>query len=519
MGLAFLITLLAGLLRGSGLEGRPAGLFRDELEKGYNAYALAVEGGVVEFEVEPGAGPPIRWRRAPFLIDVMGVRTSAAYQYASIPFVRLWGLTARGTRAAAAAVGTLTVAVIGLLLLRLWPPGPALAATFWLAVSPWHYVFSRWALEGVFVPLAMALALAGLAAVEAGRLWGAALTGAALGFAFYAYAGAQPFILLWGAVLLVLYRSSVWRRPWSLAVGLASFLALAAPRALATFAPGGARRLESIAVWTAEDATPARVVLRVIGNYLEHFNPVFLFLRGDELPRHAIPGLGQLLLVDAVFLPVGLVVLLRRRPPLASALIAAFVCGPIGAAITRVGIPHGLRAFPMALPAAVISGVGIVACMEWLIRRGAAASASGAGPTFGSPARRGRLLAALVFLAAAAWAGRVYLAYWRLYGNDPAVREAFAHAERLAFEQAFAARGPNGRLSVNGFIPYAPYFVLFYGQLPPSETVRLGFEAQGIYLFDPTLATLAERRERLRPGDWLIDVTPAGPIALGGPLR
>ncbi|MCH8333983.1 hypothetical protein IIC65_08625, partial [Candidatus Sumerlaeota bacterium] len=97
------ILLVAAVIRFVDLENLPAGLFRDEAEKGYNAYALATSGGAVEFPVSEGRAGPIRWRRWPAVIDVMGVKTSALYQYASVPFVRLFGLGVGSTRMAAGA--------------------------------------------------------------------------------------------------------------------------------------------------------------------------------------------------------------------------------------------------------------------------------------------------------------------------------------------------------------------------------------------------------------------------------
>ena len=100
---------------------------------GGTTWALAKSGSVVEFPVDEArraAGE--RWRPFPLLIEVMGVKTSAVYQYASAPFVAAFGLSPASARMTAALAGTLAVAALGALLLALWPAPYALAAAFWL---------------------------------------------------------------------------------------------------------------------------------------------------------------------------------------------------------------------------------------------------------------------------------------------------------------------------------------------------------------------------------------------------
>ena len=81
---------------------------------------------------------------------------------------------------------------MGLLLLKIWSPVMALTVMLALALCPWHYVFSRWALQGIFVPFGMVGVLGGIAAIERERKWGFPLAGAAMGFIYYCYSGAQP---------------------------------------------------------------------------------------------------------------------------------------------------------------------------------------------------------------------------------------------------------------------------------------------------------------------------------------
>lgn len=611
-----LVVTLAGALRFSRLGELPAGFFRDEAEKGYNAYALLRSGGIVEFPRDRAAAPEtgIRLRRAPILADVAGVTTSLVYQYASIPFLAIGGLGVATTRMAAASAGTLAVALLGLLWLRIEsaregeskvegeatdatpaPPGspdreplPAwsasairllavLAPAVSLAMCPWHVVFSRWALQGIFVPVGMLGVLWGLFESRR-RPWGFPLAGASLAFVFYAYSGAQPFALLWGAALALLYRRELAARPISTAVGAALFLSVALPGLYVTFLAGGGARLDAVAVWNADDATPARVVARVAVAWLRHFDPRFLFVQGDSLPRHCVPGWGQLLVTDVVLAPLGAWTLWRGRHPLRGALAAALLCGPVGAAITHGHIPHALRAIPMAPVFAILSGVGFAPAMEWIAshadRRGVAGGAW-----------RGVRAFALASMLAAWWLVAGFAAHGRyehVQGASPEERtpsdqlsrvrlrafgprlddsfsdldmdeyeyqiEQFWHIRSLdAFEATYlpafeaasrgtlplradsirenavlrpddparARRPPEaGRVWVDGRIPFAAYFAMFAERMDPVALAERGFEAHGWFILPP------ERLERVgseyaRPGDWFVVLDERGRATSG----
>jgi hypothetical protein len=505
----FLIVLLAGLMRFVGLDHCPPGLFRDEAEKGYNAWALASTGGALDFSGGVGPGPAIRWRPWPWMIDVMGGKTSAIYQYAAIPFVRAGGLNVATTRMAAAAVGTLTVALLGLLLWRAWGAWPGLTAAAWLALCPWHLVFSRWALEGIFVPCFLVLTLAGLWGIERGRRWGEPLAGAALGWLFYSYSGAQPFVIAWGICLLILYRRAIHWKAWPCWLGLALFLLPVIPTVLVRLEPGGSSRLARIAIWSANEPgiTPMSIAYVFIRNYFAHLDPRFLFFSGDALPRHGVPHLGQLLLIDILLLPVGLWRTLRgHRPlagrwPLAGALVAAFLCGPIPAALTHEGIPHALRSFAMVVPAAAWSGLGLVTLAEALFRWMARRSVP--------PARR-RLWVGL-FVAASLLVGfNAFKIYWQNGRTNPLLMVAFEAGERQTWETIARQRRPGQRVFINGNIPYIPYYQLFFLHLAPRRAALEGLDPQSFIYFSPEQTPPDQVAASMRPGDWMIGaVSPA----------
>src|SRR5690606_12913445 len=120
-------------------------------EKGLNAWFM-LESGV------DASGRP--W---PVFIEVFGVTTSAIYQYATLPFLIFPGLNEWTVRLPAATAGVTTVLVTWMLARRVWGWQAAAWAAGLLAISPWHVPLSRWAQQGVFLPLLFVLAAWALA--------------------------------------------------------------------------------------------------------------------------------------------------------------------------------------------------------------------------------------------------------------------------------------------------------------------------------------------------------------------
>ena len=213
------IVVLAGVLRFANLQDRPCGLFRDEAEKGYNAWSLATTGGAVDLSGIPGQNLQIKWRRLPWMIDVMGGKTSAIYQYTSVAVHlarRPQGLHnphgCRRRRHADRCPGRMA----GLLRLgRLGGPRRGLVAGA-LPLAFGLQPLGRW--RGSLSLYSSCWPSPGVLGLARERRWGAPLLGAALGWLFYSYSGAQPIVAAWGLCLL----------PLGLATFASPFLALLA---------------------------------------------------------------------------------------------------------------------------------------------------------------------------------------------------------------------------------------------------------------------------------------------------
>ena len=528
----FFILLSAGLLRFLFLGSNPAGVFRDEAEKGYSSYCLLKVGGVFDFAPPPAAAPqpgaphaPLL-RRWPLFVDVWGSTTSMICQYAALPFVAAGGLNAWTVRLPSAIVGTLTVLLVFLLARTLSGRGDvATWAAAFTAFSPWHVVFSRWALQGIFVPFFVCGGLlAFLGSLEAAPQEAAApqkaasssrrvargraaglltLSALCFGLAFYSYAGAQPFLLLFWPLAALVWRKPILARWKACLWALPVFALILVPTLFVTFGGGGAGmgRFSALSVFGMEAPFSSRLLL-FLRNYLSHFSPQFLFLTGDTLPRHGFPGFGVMLHVEAVFLIAGIYTALRGakargaktdgakvggHAPAYRFLLGWFLLFPFSAALTNEGIPHALRTLHAVPCPQILSAMGAVAALEWL--RG----------KWGVWARRTAV--ALVSLDAAAVVFVLFLVYprWSAESFEYGIREGVEMAWGKQTGPAPERRG-NLHVLVGGVLTGVPELYYFHLRVPPRDILERGFDGAPLREYPPH-ATPEKVLEQLRPGD------------------
>ncbi|RZK51036.1 MAG: phospholipid carrier-dependent glycosyltransferase, partial [Hymenobacter sp.] len=129
-----LVVIIGVVVRVVKFPSIPPGLNQDEASSAYEAYALALTGCD-------------RWgNHLPAYFPGLGSGQNVLLSYLMVPVVKTLGLNLVATR--------LVPLVLGLLSLPLFfgflrPLGrrPALLGLLLLAIAPWHFMLSRWALE------------------------------------------------------------------------------------------------------------------------------------------------------------------------------------------------------------------------------------------------------------------------------------------------------------------------------------------------------------------------------------
>lgn len=393
LGIITVIFAAALTLRLYDIQATPPSLYWEEVALGYDAYSILKTG-------KDHHGNPFPVVAFPSFGDYK----PSLYFYALVPSVATFGLTPLAVRLPAALASSLTVALAAWLAWR-WTGSRALLA--WtgviLAVQPWSWLIGR---AGFEVNLAVFLIVAAVACFQLDDLIKKPvlrhllrMTGAVLcALAAYAYHAGRVWgplvgLLMWitavGLPTTGTYQS--WAKKtvgWLLPALVAGALLL--PILAEVQSPAVQQRLQE----TSRFSDTAPIVLSVehqesVGNtwwsryvfhrawwrgadllqaYSSHFQPDFLFGRGDTNPRHATHYFGMLAPWEALSVMIGAYVLIfawpgsgRNRQKLTGLLIIS----PLAAMFT-LATPHALRALLLSPWLAILSALGILAIAEKL---------------------------------------------------------------------------------------------------------------------------------------------------------
>ncbi|MBO3269278.1 glycosyltransferase family 39 protein [Hymenobacter defluvii] len=202
-----LICLVGAALRLIQFPTLPPGFNQDEASSAYEAYCLA----------ETGMD---RWGNTlPVYFPSWGSGQNVLLSYLMVPVVKIFGLSISSARLIPVALGIFTLPLLGW---GLRPLGryPSLLGMFLVAIVPWHFMMSRWALESNLVPFFMLLGcvLLSRALITHKRRW---IIPSLLPFALALYAYGTTIIVLPIMVMLIgyCYRRHIWqhRKVWLLA--------------------------------------------------------------------------------------------------------------------------------------------------------------------------------------------------------------------------------------------------------------------------------------------------------------
>lgn len=130
-----LVFLIGAFLRFYALGQVPRGVNCDEAMSAYQAYTLMT------------SGIDLNGYHNPVYFVAWGGGQSILLSWLMVPFIRLFGLTEFAIRLPQAIIGTLCLPVFFLLLRRIFDEPAAWIGYLLLAISPWHIMMSRWALD------------------------------------------------------------------------------------------------------------------------------------------------------------------------------------------------------------------------------------------------------------------------------------------------------------------------------------------------------------------------------------
>lgn len=380
----FLIFVVASFLRLWQLGQNPPSINWDEASLGYNAYSILKTGADEYGNFLPTA------------IRSFNDYKPAAYVYLTIPSILVFGLNEFSVRLPSAVMGILTVLFTYLLVKELlnatgdkqrkqYSEQVALLSAALLAISPWHLQFSRAAFEaniGLFLFVAATyLFLRGL---RDSRFL--ILSFVIYALTFYSYHSFRLIVPFFGLGLLIYFRNEIWIKRKEAILGIVLAALVTIPLVVGLFT--NLARFSSVTIFTSHGLLDEsikkleidkerndllgqmfhnrRVVytMSAIEGYLDHFDPVFLFIRGDSVERHHAIGFGMLYLIELPFVLLGILNLFFMKGKARFIVFLWFLLAPIASAITT-GTPHAIRALPFLPAYQIFTAIGIIAFSKW----------------------------------------------------------------------------------------------------------------------------------------------------------
>lgn len=373
----FIILGLAIFFRFFYLTKSPPSLNWDEVSIGYNAYSVLKTG-------------KDEWGKfLPLAFSAFGETKLPGMIYASIPGITLFGLTDFGVRVTPAVIGVLAVLVLYLLTKEILGIKFAYAASFLLAISPWHVHLSRASFEaGLALLFVMLTIYAFYRGLKKSNWFYLSAVFAAL--AMYSYNSARILLPLLIPLLLVLnWHAFKKNLKIVLSAGLLGALLmlpavkdLSSSNALLRFNTlnyaanksfidgiGESRRYTPL-----PDPLPRLIhnkythyVHRFFTNYLKSFGSEFLFFAGDRYTQRSSQEMGLLYFFELPLLIFGLVKIWGNKW-FARILVPWILLAPIPSAIT-IDAPSALRGLSALPPLLIVESVGLVKFLPIILKK------------------------------------------------------------------------------------------------------------------------------------------------------
>lgn len=357
--LFLLILACAFVLRVYYVTKVPPALSWDEVSIGYNAYTILKTG-----RDEHGKFLPFD------AVVAYGDYKPPLAIYATVPFIAVFGLGDLAVRLPSALFGTLTVLLTFFLVTELFStakkfPRDALALITMavLAISPWHVNLSRGGFEA---NIALFFAVLGTWLVLSARTHPRRWVWAWLPFvaAIYTFNSSRVFSVLFVPALMIYTYRDIKKNLKPFVIGVIIAAICTAPIVPHLLSPQARLRFTEVNIFTDASVVETAntriqrengsLIAELVNNrrvgyarsflihFMDNLQPDFLFVKGDGNPKFSIQDVGELYLIEAPLLVMGIFALLLSYPGIAVFLIYWIVAAIIPAATARE-TPHALR--------------------------------------------------------------------------------------------------------------------------------------------------------------------------------
>lgn len=374
------ILVLAAGLRWSRFGDIPHGLNRDEAALGYTAYLLGETG-----RDEHG-------RRWPIRFESFGDWKQPVYIYLLIPVVKILGLSESAVRFPSFLAGLALIFSAFFIAKEILPKKYSgwggLLAVLLLSFNPWHFHFSRLALEAMVASAFFSWAVWWLVRYREKRrvLVGYGL----LVLTIFTYHAALVTVPLWligylwwfrkkndegklrlmGGILIFFLATMWFWRAWHSqervkAVGTTIFQMTNEQKWEAIYR-------YRVQWWSSLWHNQYVYFLRTVGkNYLLSFQPMFLIKQGGSHPHYNLPGFGNFLWPEVVLTVIGCWWFFRQLTPKRKVMLWWLLVVPVAAAVTKDGVHSTREVFwlPVIQILAAAGAVALVRHWRWSIKQ------------------------------------------------------------------------------------------------------------------------------------------------------
>lgn len=362
------------------LDKAPISLFGDELDVGLQGYSILT------------TGKDYLGNKFPIMFHSFSEYRLPMQLYLVVPFIKLFGLNEFGVRGPAVFSGFITLILFYFLAKEIFDKRTAAVGTLFLTFSPWHFNFSRQANDaGILLPFILAGVLFFIKGTKNYKFF----LFSALFFALsiYTYAIATVFVPLLLCSLTIIYRKEIFKNSLpklALAAGIGLIILL--PYMFFVLKGTAGQRFSGISVagntdvlqqlhdrrrWSDSLLTKVlynkdTVVLNEeVINYIKSFSTTFLFSEGDPNLRQGVAGFGEMYMIEAIFVFVGLSSMIfgayKDRKNL-YLLLTWLLLAPIPSALTKDGGNHAARLIPMLIPLVLFSAFGFLLIWDRLFK-------------------------------------------------------------------------------------------------------------------------------------------------------
>jgi len=381
--LLILIFSLGAFIRIYKLGEVPSSLNWDEVSWGYNAYSIAETG-----RDEHG-------KHFPLSFEAFGDYKQPIYVYSQVPAIKLFGLNAFAVRFPSAFFGSLTIISVFFLTLELFENLKsrhklALLVSLFFALSPWSIQFSRVAFEAnvatFFIITGAWLFLKG---INDRKFVYLAFSLLIISFSSFTYHSAKIFTpLLVGSLFLINYKYFLANKKTAIVLAVIYLLInsiwIADMRTTSRgrsvlFTSHQTEILKRSIPYLEKDSESVipinniihnrRVIYinKYLENYLSHFDPNFLFIKGDNARHHA-PGMGVLYLALFPAIIIGIFKSMQMKGGRKWVLFSWFLLAPVASSLA-VDAPNASRSLAFVPTWQIFAALGTLSIFQHFRKR------------------------------------------------------------------------------------------------------------------------------------------------------